>query len=86
MGEACPLACHSATWAFRRSRQPIRPFTPNRKANMSAWMAVHCDPEDYGKAVVYQFPQTTLTEGPAQVEARAASDGKRDPSHWSCGG
>jgi uncharacterized membrane protein (UPF0182 family) len=48
----------------------IRPFTPNSKQNMSAWMAVRCDPDDYGKMIVYRFPETSLLQGPAQIEAR----------------
>ena len=52
----------------------IRPFTPVRRNNMAAWMAVRCDPENYGKILVYEFPKTTLTQGPAQIESRIQQD------------
>lgn len=50
------------------------PFTPARKSNMIAWMAVHSDPDDYGKLVVFKFPKQSLTYGPSQVEARIDQD------------
>ncbi len=52
----------------------IRPFTPLKKSNMAAWMAVHCDPEEYGKTVIYEFPKASLTEGPEQIETRIQQD------------
>jgi uncharacterized membrane protein (UPF0182 family) len=50
------------------------PFTPASKTNMIAWMAAKCDPEDYGKLVVYQFPKDKLVYGPQQIEARIDQD------------
>ncbi|MGE5507632.1 MAG: UPF0182 family protein [Chitinophagales bacterium] len=52
----------------------MQPFTPLRKSNMVAWMAAHCDPDDFGRLVVFKFPKQTLTYGPAQVEARIDQD------------
>ncbi len=48
----------------------ITPFTPNKKNNMIAWMAVKCDPKDYGQILVYKFPKQRLIYGPMQIEAR----------------
>jgi len=48
----------------------ILPFTPSNRNNMIGWIAGRSDGEDYGKAVVYDFPKTRLVDGPLQVEAR----------------
>jgi len=37
---------------------------------MIAWLAARCDPPDYGKLVVYEFPKERLIYGPFQIEAR----------------
>lgn len=50
----------------------ILPFTPPNRDNMIAWMAAKCDPHDYGKLIVYHFPE--LAFGPAQIEARIDQD------------
>ncbi|MCX7777189.1 MAG: UPF0182 family protein [Armatimonadota bacterium] len=52
----------------------ILPFTPREKQNMIAWMAAHCDPEDYGKVVIFRFPRGTFIPGPMQIEARIDQD------------
>ncbi|MCG9894461.1 MAG: UPF0182 family protein, partial [Fimbriimonadaceae bacterium] len=52
----------------------ILPFTPREKKNMIGWMAAHCDPEDYGKVVLYKFPKNTQTQGPEQMEATFNAD------------
>lgn len=52
----------------------MQPFTPSRKSNMVAWLSVECDPEDYGRLVVFKFPKQRLTFGPSQVEARIDQD------------
>ena len=49
-------------------------FTPSRKDNMSAWMAVRCDAANYGKMIVYKFPKQKLVYGPSQIEARIDQD------------
>ena len=48
----------------------ILPFTPANRNNMIGWIAGRSDGEQYGKAVVYDFPKTRLVDGPLQVEAR----------------
>ena len=49
-------------------------FTPSRKDNMSAWMAVRCDGANYGKIIVFKFPKDKLVYGPSQIEARIDQD------------
>src|SRR5215469_8723604 len=45
------------------------PMAPSNRENMIAWLAARCDPEDYGKLLVYTFPKERLVYGPYQVEA-----------------
>ncbi|MCH8979572.1 MAG: UPF0182 family protein [Armatimonadetes bacterium] len=52
----------------------ILPFSPRTKNNMIGWMAAMCDPEDYGRVVLYKFPRDTQTQGPLQMEAKFAAD------------
>jgi hypothetical protein len=52
----------------------LMPFTPSRKDNMSAWMAVRCDAPNYGMMTVYKFPKQKLVYGPSQIEARIDQD------------
>jgi uncharacterized protein len=47
----------------------ILPFTPREKENMSGWLAAHCDPENYGRLVLYKFGVGSLVRGPEQLEA-----------------
>ena len=47
-------------------------FTPTRRPNASAYMAVNSDPTHpaaYGKITILQFPQTTAIPGPGQVQS-----------------
>ena len=37
---------------------------------MIAWSAARCDPPNYGKLIVYEFPKDKLVYGPFQIEAR----------------
>jgi uncharacterized membrane protein (UPF0182 family) len=46
------------------------PMAPSQRENMIAWMAARCDPQDYGKLIVYEFPKEKLVYGPFQIEAR----------------
>jgi uncharacterized membrane protein (UPF0182 family) len=48
----------------------ILPFTPANRNNLIGWIAGRSDGEDYGNAVVYDFPKTRLVDGPQQIEAR----------------
>lgn len=45
------------------------PMVPSRRDNMIAWLAARCDPPDYGKLIVYEFPKDKLVYGPFQIEA-----------------
>ncbi len=45
------------------------PMTPSRRENMIAWLAARCDPPEYGKLIVYEFPKDKLIYGPFQIEA-----------------
>ncbi len=46
------------------------PMAPSQRQNMIAWLAARCDPPDYGKLIVYEFPKEKLVYGPFQIEAR----------------
>ncbi len=46
------------------------PFTPKNKNVINAWMAGRCDPDNYGKLTVYNFPKGIEVLGPRQIEAR----------------
>lgn len=52
----------------------IQPFTPVNKDNMVAWIAARCDPENYGKLTLFEFPKQRLVYGPGQIEARIDQD------------
>jgi uncharacterized membrane protein (UPF0182 family) len=52
----------------------IRPFTPNNRLNMTAWMAAQADPQGNARLVVYRFPRQVTIFGPQQVEARINQD------------
>ncbi len=51
------------------------PFTPSGKKNMRAWLTAKCDLNEdgsmgeYGKLLVYKFPQGELVDGTIQIEA-----------------
>jgi uncharacterized membrane protein (UPF0182 family) len=46
------------------------PMVPSQRENMIAWLAGRCDPLNYGKLIVYEFPKDKLIYGPFQIEAR----------------
>jgi uncharacterized membrane protein (UPF0182 family) len=48
----------------------IQPLVPEGRPNMIAWVAARMDPGVYGERIAFQFPTTSSTQGPAQVEAR----------------
>ena len=52
----------------------LRPFTPQSRNNLIAWMAGRSDGENYGKLLLYQFPKQELIYGPEQIEARINQD------------
>ena len=45
------------------------PMTPSHRENMIAWLAARCDPPEYGKLIVYEFPKERLIYGPFQIDA-----------------
>lgn len=52
------------------------PFTPRTKANMSGWLAAHCDPDRYGELVLYNFAKGFNVAGAEQMETKFAADPK----------
>ena len=60
------------------------PMVPSRRDNMIAWLAARCDPPDYGKLIVYEFPKEKLIFGPFQIEARINQIPK-SPNNSRCG-
>ncbi len=52
----------------------IQPYTPRQRNNMIGWMSAKSDPADYGKRMVYTFPQGRVILGPEQVSARINQD------------
>ena len=48
----------------------IVPFTPANRNNMIGWMAGRSDGDNYGKLLVYNFPESRVIDGPMQIEAR----------------
>jgi uncharacterized membrane protein (UPF0182 family) len=45
------------------------PMVPSRRDNVIAWLAARCDPPNYGKLIVYEFPKEKLIYGSFQIEA-----------------
>lgn len=52
----------------------ILPFTPVKRENAVAWVAVRCDGEHYGEMVLDVFSKDTHAYGPMQVEASIDQD------------
>jgi len=52
----------------------MRPFNPQKKDNLSAWMVARSDGEYYGNLLVYRFPKDRLVYGPKQIVARINQD------------
>ena len=48
----------------------ILPFTPANRNNLIGWIAGRSDDPNYGKAIVYNFPENRIVDGPLQIEAR----------------
>ncbi len=62
----------------------MRPFTPNQKDNLAAWMVARNDGAHYGKLIAYQFPRQSLVFGPTQIVNRINQDTEvsRQVSLW----
>jgi uncharacterized membrane protein (UPF0182 family) len=52
----------------------MRPYVPNGRQNMIAWLYVDSDGADYGQMGVFKFPKEELSYGPAQIGARFEQD------------
>ncbi len=52
----------------------MRPYVPNGRRNMIAWLYADSDGEDYGQLGVFKFPKQELIYGPMQIEARFDQD------------
>ena len=52
----------------------IQPMVAESRPNMIAWSAARMDPGVYGERILFRFPSSTTTFGPAQVEARINQD------------
>lgn len=50
------------------------PFTPSRKDNMVAWLAVSSDVDEYGRMVAFNFGKQHVVFGPMQIEAQIDQD------------
>jgi uncharacterized membrane protein (UPF0182 family) len=66
----------------------LQPMVPKARPNMIAWVAARNDAPNYGKVVVYDFPDTSSIFGPEQVEARIESEStiSAQLSLWRQGG
>ena len=61
---------HALARGDARRVLPHAPDGAEPAQNMIAWLAARCDPPDYGKLIVYEFPKDKLVYGPFQIEAR----------------
>jgi hypothetical protein len=52
----------------------MRPYVPNGRRNMIAWLYADSDGDDYGRLAVFKFPKEELIYGPMQIEARFDQD------------
>lgn len=64
------------------------PYTPANKDNMISWLAVRCTGENYGKMVIYNFPQSENISGTYQMENRIDSNSEisKEISLWESSG
>src|SRR5207302_9663098 len=52
----------------------VRPFTPNNRQNMTAYMVAHSDPADYGQLVTYRLSHSDASLRPHQLQRRINQD------------
>ena len=52
----------------------LQPMFPRNRDNLRAVAVAGCDPDSYGKIVVYDFPKGQLAYGPAQIDALINQD------------
>jgi hypothetical protein len=56
------------------------PMVPSRRDNMIAWLAARCDPPDYGKLIVYEFPKEKLAYGAVPDRGEDQSEHRHLPT------
>lgn len=63
----------------------MTPYKRAGKQNMVAWMCAKCDPADYGRLVLFKFPQDKNVYGPEQIAGRIDQDSVISPqiSLWN---
>ena len=52
----------------------LQPMFPKGRDNLRSMAVVGCDPPNYGKIIVYDFPKGELSHGPAQIDALINQD------------
>ncbi|MGA6924328.1 MAG: UPF0182 family protein, partial [Desulfosarcina sp.] len=52
----------------------LLPMFPKNRDNLRAVAIAGCDPDNYGKLIVYNFPKGELVHGPAQIDALINQD------------
>ncbi|MGC9349098.1 MAG: UPF0182 family protein [Anaerolineae bacterium] len=52
----------------------VRPYVPEQKQNMVAWLYGHSDGENYGELGVFKLSKERLVFGPQQIEGRVDQD------------
>ena len=52
----------------------LLPMFPKERANLRAMAVAGCDPSNYGKIIIYDFPKGELVYGPAQIDALINQD------------
>lgn len=52
----------------------LQPMFPKGRDNLRTMAVVGCDPLNYGKIIVYDFPKGELSHGPAQIDALINQD------------
>ncbi|MCE5198370.1 MAG: UPF0182 family protein [Armatimonadota bacterium] len=52
----------------------MTPYTRAGRKNMVSWICAKCDEPDYGRLVLYQFPENKNVYGPQQIAGRATQD------------
>ena len=52
----------------------LLPYTPRQRTNLVAWLAARSDGDNYGKLLLYEFPNQQLVYGTEQIEARINQD------------
>lgn len=73
-----PVDPYYIMWQSPESKAPqfvlMLPFTPKNRQVLIGWIAVSCDPENYGHFLSYQFPKDQTVLGPQQVETKIDQD------------